>query len=329
MLPSVSALLDAGEIAKLIERAPRPLVVAAIREAIENARREPNTAPTTEAQWCSAVTTALDALEHASLRPVLNGTGVILHTNLGRAPLADVALTAMTAVAAGYSNLEYDVETGARGSRYAHCTALLSELTGAEDALVVNNGAAALVLVLNTVAKDRECIVSRGELVEIGGSFRVPEIMASSGARLVDIGTTNRTHIDDYRGAIGPATAAIVKVHRSNFSMQGFVAEVPATGLAELAHLHQLSLIHDLGSGLLHVARSAGARGGTHGPRRGSGPVRHRDHEWRQAPRRSASRNHSWATPDDRRDSEESPDTRVSSGEADPGRARGNAHPLS
>jgi L-seryl-tRNA(Ser) seleniumtransferase len=251
MLPSVNALLDAREIAALTERAPRPLVVAAVREVIERARRDHTTAPSTEAQWCTAVTAALDAIERASLHPVLNGTGVVLHTNLGRAPLADVALTAMTAVAAGYSNLEYDIETGERGSRYDHCSTILKELTGAEDALVVNNGAAALVLALNTVANNRECIVSRGELVEIGGSFRVPDIMATSGARLGDVGTTNRTHIEDYRRAIGPATAALVKVHRSNFSMEGFVAEVPATGLAELAHAHELALIYDLGSGLL------------------------------------------------------------------------------
>jgi L-seryl-tRNA(Ser) seleniumtransferase len=146
----------------------------------------------------------------------------VLHTNLGRAPLADAAIEAIAHTAAGFSNLEYDLDTGQRGSRYSHCVGLLAQLTGAEDALVVNNCAAAIVLTLNTLAQRKEVLVSRGELVEIGGSFRIPEIMARSGARLVEVGTTNRTHEDDYRRAITPKTAAIVKVHRSNFAIEGF-----------------------------------------------------------------------------------------------------------
>jgi L-seryl-tRNA(Ser) seleniumtransferase len=181
---------------------------------------------------------------------VLNATGVVLHTNLGRAPLAEAALVAIHRVAAGYANLEYDIERGERGSRYAHCVALLRELTGAEDAIVVNNCAAALVLALNTLADGRAAVISRGELVEIGGSFRIPDIMAKSGARLVEVGTTNRTHADDYQSAIGPACGAVVKVHRSNFSLEGFVAEVTAGELAAIARERGVPLIHDLGSGL-------------------------------------------------------------------------------
>jgi L-seryl-tRNA(Ser) seleniumtransferase len=182
---------------------------------------------------------------------VLNGTGVVLHTNLGRAPLPAAAIAAVSAVASGFSNLELDVGTGERGSRYTHCASLIRELTGAEDAIVVNNCAAALVLTLNTFADGREAIVSRGELVEIGGNFRVPDIMAKSGARLVEVGTTNRTHIDDYRHALGATTGAIVKVHRSNFAISGFVAEASPTELGALAAERKIPLLHDLGSGLL------------------------------------------------------------------------------
>jgi len=176
---------------------------------------------------------------------------VILHTNLGRAPLADVAMRAIQDTAAGYCNLEYDVGEGRRGSRYVHSVALLRELTGAADAIVVNNCAAALVLALNTLARGKEVLVSRGELIEIGGSFRVPEIMAKSGARLVEVGSTNRTHASDYASALGDRVAAIVKVHRSNFAIAGFVAEATVGELADLARDRQIPVLHDLGSGLL------------------------------------------------------------------------------
>jgi len=192
---------------------------------------------------------------------VLNATGVVLHTNLGRAPLAAVAIDAIADVARGFSSLEYDLATGARGSRHVHCAALLRELTGAEDALVVNNCAAALVLALNTVADGKEAVVSRGELVEIGGSFRVPDIMAKSGTRLVEVGTTNRTHADDYRRACGPNTGAIVAVHRSNFTVEGFVASVPLRDLAALADGAGVPLLHDFGSGLMLDLAPWGLRG--------------------------------------------------------------------
>jgi L-seryl-tRNA(Ser) seleniumtransferase len=207
------------------------------------------------------VSAALALREQPSLRPVLNATGVVLHTNLGRAPLPQAALDAIASVAAGYSNLEYDLEQGARGSRYAHCVALLRELTGAEDALVVNNGAAALVVTLNTLATGRDAIVSRGELVEIGGSFRIPDIMEKSGARLVEVGTTNRTHLHDYTAALGPDTGAVVKVHRSNFAMAGFVSDVPVSELAAACRVRGVPVVHDLGSGLFLSLEPWGLRG--------------------------------------------------------------------
>ena len=250
-LPSVSTLLESPALRPLLERAPRSVVVDAVRRAIEGARATPDARPSSDEQWAAAVSRSVDEATRPSLRPVLNGTGVVLHTNLGRAPLAAVAIEAIARVACGFSNLELDLDTGERGSRYVHCAALLRELTGAEDAIVVNNCAAALVLALDTLARGREAIVSRGELVEIGGSFRVPDIMAKSGARLVEVGTTNRTHLDDYRRAIGAETAVIVKVHRSNFAIEGFVAEASASELAALAAERHIPLIHDLGSGLL------------------------------------------------------------------------------
>lgn len=249
-LPSVSALLETESVRSLLERTPRALVVDAIRRTLDAARRAPSSAPSNDADWAAAISSEVSRAEQPSLRRVLNGTGVVLHTNLGRAPLPRAAIDAIARVAAGFSNLEYDIARGARGSRYTHCAALLRELTGAEDALVVNNCAAALVLVLDTLSNGRDAIVSRGELIEIGGSFRIPEIMAKSGARLVEVGTTNRTHVDDYRRAISAETGVIVKVHRSNFEIAGFVADVSARDLAGLAAGHGVPLLHDLGSGL-------------------------------------------------------------------------------
>lgn len=260
-LPSVNSLLDREAVRALLETAPRQVVTDAVRTAIETARQAPENAPADDAAWVAAVRAEVERAQRPSLRPVLNGTGVVLHTNLGRAPLADAALDAIRTVAAGYSTLEYDLEHGKRGSRYVHCAALLRELTGAEDALVVNNNAAAVVLALNSLAEGREVVVSRGELVEIGGSFRIPDIMAKSGARLAEVGTTNRTHLDDYGDALRADTAAIVKVHRGNFAMEGFVAEVSARDLASLARARGVPLIHDLGSGLLLSLEAHGLSG--------------------------------------------------------------------
>ncbi len=250
-LPSVSALIESDALRPLLGRAPRSLVVGAVRAVIDAARRAPESAPRGEQEWAAAVDHELEQAERPSLRVVINATGVVLHTNLGRAPLPGAALDAIQRVAGGYSTLEYDVGRGDRGSRYSHCVGLLRELTGAEDAVVVNNCAAAIVLALNTFADGRSAVVSRGELIEIGGSFRIPDIMAKSGARLVEVGTTNRTHADDYRRAIDAGLGAVVKVHRSNFSLEGFVADVAADELASLARERERPFIYDLGSGLM------------------------------------------------------------------------------
>ena len=250
-LPSVNTLLERDAIRGLLETAPRAVVVEAVRIAIEKARKG-KSVPSDDTGWDEAVGRALSRAMKPSLERVINATGVVLHTNLGRAPLPLAAIDALEMVASGYTNLEYDLDTGTRGSRYAHCVSLLRELTGAEDALVVNNNAAALVLVLNTVAADKSVVISRGELVEIGGSFRVPDIMERSGAGLIEVGSTNRTHASDYEVAFAMGgVAAVMKVHRSNFAMEGFVAEVDTRALAKIAADRKVPLIHDLGSGLL------------------------------------------------------------------------------
>ena len=259
-IPSVSRLLETPAVRALLDQHPRRVVVDAVRGVVDAARAEGSPARSA-AEWADTIALAVTKSSRPSLRKVINATGVILHTNLGRAPLADAALDAIRAVADGYSNLEYDIDTGRRGSRYSHCVSLLRELTGAEDALVVNNCAAALVLTLHALARRKEVIVSRGELVEIGGSFRIPDIMSASGARLVEVGTTNRTHDDDYRRAITPRTGAIVKVHRSNFSIEGFTSDVAVDRLAFIAAEHGLPVIHDLGSGLLLSLERYGLRG--------------------------------------------------------------------
>jgi L-seryl-tRNA(Ser) seleniumtransferase len=248
-LPSVDALLAEPAIAALAQRQPRALVLRAVRAVVEHARADGGAAP--PAGWPAAVAAALERSGAPSLVPVINATGVVLHTNLGRALLAPAALQAMSAVAASYASVEYDLGRGARGSRHAICRDRLIELTGAEDALVVNNAAAGLLLALTALARDGDAIVSRGELVEIGGAFRVPDIMARSGATLVEVGTTNRTHLDDYVKAITPRTRALLKVHRSNFRLTGFTTEVPATELAQLARASGSASLYDLGSGLL------------------------------------------------------------------------------
>jgi len=255
-IPSVDRLLESAPFQGLQERYPRDRVVARLRLEVDRVRRLVAEAGGPEevgdpTPYARAVEEALSADEIPSLRPVVNATGVVLHTNLGRAPLAAAAIDAMVRVAAGYSNLEYDLPSGARGSRYQHCVDLLRELTGAESALVLNNNAAALVLALDTVARDRRVLVSRGELVEIGGSFRIPDILERSGARLREVGSTNRTRISDYRDAIDPDVAAILKVHRSNFRITGFAEEASLDELAVLALERGIPLLHDLGSGLL------------------------------------------------------------------------------
>ncbi|MDP9204797.1 MAG: L-seryl-tRNA(Sec) selenium transferase [Gemmatimonadota bacterium] len=259
-LPSVNTLLETSGVRSLLTHHPRRVVLDAVRSTVDEARSAGG-ADRTEQQWIETIIAAVRDSTQSSLRRVINATGVVLHTNLGRAPLADAAIRAIEEVAAGFSNLEYDIETGQRGSRYSHCVGLLTQLTGAEDGLVVNNCAAAVVLSLNALAQKKEVLVSRGELVEIGGSFRIPDIMARSGARLVEVGATNRTHDDDYRRAITPKTGAIVKVHRSNFAIEGFTSEVSVERLAFIAGEHGLPVIHDLGSGLMLSLEAFGLTG--------------------------------------------------------------------
>ena len=250
-LPAVGALLDRPGVRAIGQGVAHTLLAEAARSAVAAVRDGREAPPADDAAWDARVADALHLLQRPSLRAVFNATGGVLHTNLGRAPLATAALDAITRTATTSCNLEFDVDAGTRGSRYVHCVTLLCELTGAEDAIVVNNCAAALVLALNTFARDREAIVSRGELVEIGGSFRVPDIMARSGATLREVGTTNRTHADDFRAACSGETGALVKVHRSNFTMSGFVAEASLRDLTAIAADAQLPLLFDFGSGLM------------------------------------------------------------------------------
>jgi L-seryl-tRNA(Ser) seleniumtransferase len=247
-LPSVDRLLLEPEIRDLLGTVPRVAVVAAVRESIAAARTRRAGPPDS---WAADVRERLSDRARSSLRPVLNATGVVLHTNLGRAPLAPAAVTAMAQVAAGYSNLEFDLDTGTRGSRSDHCREPLRAVTGAEDALAVNNAAGALLLALSALAAGRDILISRGELIEIGGSFRIPDILVRSGARLREVGTTNRTHLDDYRQALDAGVAAVLTVHRSNFEQRGFVA-TPETGeLAALCREAGVPYLVDVGSGLL------------------------------------------------------------------------------
>jgi L-seryl-tRNA(Ser) seleniumtransferase len=244
-LPSVDALL--ADASALVARYGRPRTVDALRAALAAARAAGEAWPADR-----LLARAGELLGRPpSLRPVLNATGVIVHTNLGRAPLAAHARERAGAVAAGYSNLEYDLDAGARGSRHNHLGELLAELTGADTGMAVNNNAAAVLLSLAALAAGREVIISRGELIEIGDGFRIPDILAQSGARLVEVGTTNRTSLRDYEAAIGPETAAVVRVHQSNFRMVGFTAAPGLGELAELAARNGVTLIDDLGSGQL------------------------------------------------------------------------------
>ncbi|MCC6613257.1 MAG: L-seryl-tRNA(Sec) selenium transferase [Anaerolineae bacterium] len=253
-LPSVDALISSPGGAALIERYGRAPAVDTLRGLLDDARTRLRGGESVAADASSLLDRAAVHLHEearGTLIPVINATGVIIHTNLGRAPLSEDALAAVRAVGGGYSTLEYDLEAGARGSRLAHPETLLCALTGAEAALVVNNNAAATVLMLATLARGREVIVSRGQLVEIGGGFRVPDIMAESGATLVEIGTTNRTRAADYERAITENSAALMRVHSSNFKQIGFVEETPITAITRVAHDHGVLALDDLGSGAL------------------------------------------------------------------------------
>jgi L-seryl-tRNA(Ser) seleniumtransferase len=243
-------LRDLPSVDELARAAGDPLAVDAARTVLERAREE-IAAGVEPGDLSARVRDELRAVRRPSLRRVLNATGVLVHTNLGRAPLAEEALERVREVAYGYSNLEYDLGTGSRGSRQDHVAAILRRLTGAEAALVVNNNAAAVLLALAALAEGREVVVSRGELIEIGDGFRIPDVLARSGARLVEVGTTNRTRAADYDRAVGPETAALLRVHQSNFRVVGFTEQPRLEELAAIARRHDLPLIDDLGSGVL------------------------------------------------------------------------------
>jgi len=251
-LPSVDRLMKQSEIAALVRAYGRSLVLTVVREVLVASRPQLATRDADPSiDLVEAITARLQALMADSLRPVLNLTGTVLHTNLGRAPLPPEALEAIARVASGASNLEFDLATGRRGERDDHVAQWLCRLTGAPAAAVVNNNAAAVVLLLNALALRREVIVSRGELIELGGSFRLPDIMSRAGCRLREVGTTNRTHLRDFAEAIGPQTALIMKVHASNYRIEGFTAEPEERELAALARSHGIPFVIDLGSGTL------------------------------------------------------------------------------
>lgn len=256
-IPKVDILLEKEEIQNAIEEYGREIVMEAIREEMEGLRAYIGT--------CEDEKTALDKIESLTeqilryvkkvntpnMRMVINGTGTILHTNLGRAPISQEHMAKLSNIVTGYSNLEYNLEAGKRGERYSHFEELLCRLTGAEAAMAVNNNAAAVMLILSSMAKGGEVVVSRGELVEIGGKFRIPDVMEQSGATLVEVGTTNKTHYSDYEDAITEETKALLKVHTSNYRIVGFTDTVTIADLAPLAKERELPLIEDLGSGVL------------------------------------------------------------------------------
>lgn len=252
-IPSVDRLLRVDAASRLINAYGRAAVLDSIRTVLASLRRQvadDDTPDTSEAAILDRTAKVLAALMAPSLKPVFNLTGTVLHTNLGRAPLPDEAIAAMTA-AAGASNVEYDLAKGRRGDRDDHLESWIKRLTGAEAATIVNNNAAAVLLLLNSLARRKEVIVSRGELIEIGGAFRIPDIMSRAGCRLREVGTTNRTHPKDFAEAISERSALLMKVHASNYSIEGFTTAVPEKTLAALAHKHDLPFVVDLGAGML------------------------------------------------------------------------------
>ena len=263
-IPSLEQLLQREDVRALVRERGHQNVVECLRQATESVRAQIALNPgklETDQLTQTIIADALaiaQKMSESSHRPVINLTGTVLHTNLGRAVLPTKAVEALSQAASHPTSLEFDLETGARGDRDSHVQALLIQLTGAEAATVVNNNAAAVLLALNSIAREQEVLVSRGELVEIGGAFRMPEIMASAGCKLVEVGTTNRTHARDFSGAITENTAALMTVHPSNYQIQGFTSAVPHQKLAALAHEHELPLIDDIGSGSFIDMRSFG-----------------------------------------------------------------------
>ena len=253
-LPSVDEILKGDRGMRWLSTYPRRYVVQAVRETIDLRRKEiieGLAVDLSEERMAADIERIVGSLSSFSLKPLINATGVVIHTNLGRSTLSERVIENIRRVAESYSNLEYDIEKGKRGKRYTHIKRILRETTGAEDALVINNNAAAVLLCLNTLSKDKEVIVSRGELVEIGGSFRMPDVMTSSGAVLREVGTTNKTHLFDYEKAINENTSLILKIHKSNYRIVGFADEVSIEDLAKLGSKHNVPVMFDLGSGCL------------------------------------------------------------------------------
>lgn len=254
-LPSVDTLLAHPAVAPLLEDYPRGEVLHVVRSILEERRaalRAGRPASTEIPALALEIRQCLYQRSHPNLRKVINATGIVLHTGLGRAPLPAEAVAAIAETAAGYCNLEIDLDSGRRGDRHVHVRDVLRELTGAEDAFVVNNNAAATYLALHALAAGREVIISRGQLVEIGGSYRLPEIMAAAGCRMVEVGTTNRTRISDYERALNAQTAILLRVHTSNYRIVGFTEEAALADVVALARRHNLIVVDDLGSGLMH-----------------------------------------------------------------------------
>lgn len=253
-LPSVDELLKSRRGAEWLNTYQRRYVIQAIRDGIDRRRREILEGLSTDLSediMMADIERIIQRLSSYSLKPLINATGVVIHTNLGRSILSERALENIRRVSENYSNLEYDIDKGKRGKRYTHIKRILREVTNAEDALVVNNNAAAVLLCLNTLSKGKEVIVSRGELVEIGGSFRLPDVMAASGAILREVGTTNKTHLYDYEKAINENTSLILKIHKSNYKIVGFTDEVYTQELVTLGQKHHVPVMFDLGSGCL------------------------------------------------------------------------------
>lgn len=255
-LPSVEQLLQTETTAHLIARFGRPLTLDALRKTLDDIRARFKSGtlaelPSTDSILAQSEST-LSAWTAQTLHPVINATGVILHTNLGRAPLSDAAIHAMSIVSRGYSNLEFDLETGKRGSRLIHAESLLQKLTGAESALVVNNCASAVLLTLSALANRKRVVIARSQLVEIGGGFRVPDVMKQSGAKLVEVGTTNKIRLSDYQSAFEESTALVMRAHRSNFKIIGFTEEPDFKDIVDAAHQAGVPVIDDLGSGALY-----------------------------------------------------------------------------
>lgn len=256
-IPKVDMIMETDEIKFLFESCSREYVLESVRKKTDELREYINSCSNENeienkiSSLTDDIINDVEKLTSLNMKKVINGTGTILHTNLGRAVINEETAKRIMTLVTGYSNLEYDLESGARGSRYSHFEKIVTKITGAEAAMAVNNNAAAVLLILSALSKDKEVIVSRGELVEIGGSFRVPDVMAQSGGKLIEVGTTNKTHLYDYENAITENTAALLKVHTSNYKIVGFTESVPVSEIAEIAHKHDIPVIEDIGSGVL------------------------------------------------------------------------------